>query len=465
MRTHIFIASIVVWLLSSAGYAGEPKKYNIIAIVTDDQARWAVGAYGNKEVITPNMDRLAKEGALFRNAFTATPVCSPSRAAYMTGKYGTQVGITDYISPAEGKRGVGLPNDAITWAQVLSQHGYFTALIGKWHLGDLPQFHPTKRGFGHFFGFVGGGTAPMNPAFEEGGSVKKFKGSETDILTDKAIDFLKQSKAKPFALCLHYRSPHAPYAPVPEVDSTPFKNLDPTIPSFKGLNPEHVKKLTREYYASVHSIDRNLGRLMQALEELGLAENTIIIFTSDHGYMIGHHGLLHKGNAAWIVGGVNGPRRPNMFDHSIQIPLIVRWPKVVRPGSNIDHFVSNIDTFPTVLGMLGVPAPKGYKHEGQDFAPILRGESVPWRGAVFGQYDLHNFALAYMRSIRTTKYHLVRHYFAENMNELFDLVEDPEELTNLYNNPDYREIRDQLQARLTEWMRSIDDPILAKEKK
>src|SRR6266545_1848194 len=120
----------------------KPKRYNLIAITTDDQGRWWVGAYGNREVRTPHMDRLAREGARFLNAFTATPVCSPSRATYLTGRYGTQVGITDWISPAEGERGVGLPQDALTWIEVLRRHGYVTGLIGKWHLGALPQFHP-----------------------------------------------------------------------------------------------------------------------------------------------------------------------------------------------------------------------------------------------------------------------------------------------------------------------------------
>src|SRR5437899_2279710 len=145
--------------------AGPPKRYNLIAIVTDDQGHWAVGANGNKDVKTPNMDKLAKQGARFINAFTATPVCSPSRASYFTGKWGTQVAITDWINLQEGTDGVGLPNDAITWAQVLQKHGYSTGLIGKWHLGSQAQFHPTKHGFDYFAGFLGGGNTPMNPTF------------------------------------------------------------------------------------------------------------------------------------------------------------------------------------------------------------------------------------------------------------------------------------------------------------
>jgi len=440
--------------------AGPPKRPNIIAIVTDDQGHWAVGAYGNKEVKTPNMDKLARQGARFLNAFTATPVCSPSRASYMTGKWGTQVRITDWISPAEAAAGVGLPGDVVTWMQVLQKHGYVTGLIGKWHLGALPQYHPTKHGFTEFAGFLGGGNTPMNPTFEVNGKDQKLQGPEPDVVVDHAIDFLKRNKDRPFALSVHFRAPHLPYGPVPKQDSEAFKDLDPTIPQVKGLDVDQVKKWTRDYYASVHSVDRNLGRLLEVLEELGLADNTIILFTSDHGYMIGHHGLHTKGNANWVLGGVTGPKRPNMFDLSMRVPLIVRWPGVVKPGTEVAELVSNIDTFASVLGMLRVPVPEKYHHQGMDWSPLLRGEKVKWRDAAFGQYDLHNGGLAYMRSIRTGRWNLVRHHFALGLDELYDLDNDPGELVNLYNNPKYQKVRDELLARLTAWQRSIDDPLL-----
>lgn len=459
----ISLASLAVALFAAAPAAasqGKAKKLNIIWIVTDDQAQWSIGAYGNKESRTPNMDRLAREGALFRNAFVATPVCSPSRASFMTGRYGTQVGITDWISPAEAQQGVGLPSDAMTFAEVLQRHGYVTGLIGKWHLGMQPQYHPTKRGFDHFFGFLGGGNTPMNPTLEVGGKDRKLKGSLPDLLMDDALDFIKKNKDRPFALGIHFRAPHLPYGPVPEQDSAPFKDLDPTIPKFPGLDVAKVKTWTRDYYASIHSVDRNLGRLLELLDQLGLRQNTIVLFTSDHGYMIGHHGLHTKGNAAWVAGGVNGPKRPNMFDLSMRVPLIVRWPGVVRAGTEIKHMVSNIDTFASVLGMLEVDSPAGYKQEGMDWSPLLRGKKIAWRDAVYGQYDLHNGGLAYMRSIHTGRWNLVRHHFANAMDELYDLEADPGELKNLYNSPAHRQIRDQLQERLTRWQQSIDDPIL-----
>jgi uncharacterized sulfatase len=380
----------------------------------------------------------------------------------MTGRYGTQVGITDWIAPVESDAGVGLPREAITWLEVLQKNGYVTALIGKWHLGGQPQFHPARRGFNHFFGFVGGGNTPMDPTLEADGKLTKLKGPLPDLLTDNALDFVKKNKDRPFALCLHFRAPHLPYGPVPEQDSAPFKDLDPTVPQAPGADIKKVKNWTRDYYASIHSVDRNLGRLLALLEELGLADNTIILFTSDHGYMIGHHGLHTKGNGFWIAGGVNGPKRPNMFETSITVPLLIRWPNVVKPGTQVKEMVSNIDTFSSVLGMLKAPMPPGYKQEGQDFSPLLRGQKVSWRDAVFGQYDLHNGGLAYMRMVRTSRWHLIRHHFTNGLDELYDLETDPDENRNLYNMPKYRDIRDDLQQRLTRWQVSIDDPIVGK---
>ena len=270
--------------------------------------------------------------------------------------------------------------------------------------------------------------------------------------------FVKEHQDQPFALLLHFREPHAPYGPVPPEDSAPFKDLDPTMPKFPGLDVAHVKQLTREYYASIHSVDRNLGRLLDQLDTLKLTGKTIVLFTSDHGYMIGHHGLWHKGNGGWITSSQKG-QRPNMFDDSMRVPLFVRWPGVVKPGTVIAEVVSNLDTFATVLGMLDVPVPKGTKQHGLDLTPLLKGQKVAWRDTLFGQYDLHNHGLAYMRMIRTNDWKLVRRYRAEKLDELYHLADDPGETRNLYENAKARPIRDQLQARLTDWMKSIDDPL------
>jgi uncharacterized sulfatase len=444
-------------------FGGDPDRLNIISIVTDDQAHWSIGAYGNRESRTPHMDRLAREGALFRNAFTATPVCSPSRATFMTGLYGTQVGITDWIAPVESDAGLGLPPETTTWPEVLQKNGYRTALLGKWHLGAKPQFHPTRHGFDHFFGFLGGGNTPLNPTLEMDGKETKLEGPLPDLLVDDAIRFVESNRSRPFALLVHFRAPHLPYGPVPDEDSAPFKDLDPTIPKSLGLDAAQVKKWTRDYYASIHSVDRNVGRLLDKLDALNLAGRTIVLFTSDHGYNIGHHGIHTKGNGIWVAGGVSGPKRPNMWDTSIRVPLIVRWPGVVKPGMEITEPVSNIDTFASMLGMLGVSVPDGVKQEGMDFSPLLRGQKVNWRDSIFGQYDLHNGGQANMRMIRTGEWKLVRHHFTNQLDELYDLQKDPDEAANLFNRPEHRAVRDLLQKKLTDWQRSISDPILERD--
>jgi arylsulfatase A-like enzyme len=445
---------------SRTGDVPKDRKWNIVSVVTDDQAAWSLGCYGNRESRTPNMDRIAREGARFLNAFVPTPVCSPSRAAFLTGRYATQVGITDWISPDEAGGGLGLRTEHTTWPAVLQKAGYTTALVGKWHLGMRPEYHPTRRGFNHFMGFVGGGNRPMGPTLEVEGKEKKLSGSLPDLLTDDAIQFVEGNKDRPFALLLHFRAPHLPYGPVPQQDSAPFKDLDPTVPRAPGADINQVKKWTRDYYASIHSVDRNLGRLMAKLDELKLSDHTIVLFSSDHGYNIGHHNLHTKGNAHWSAGGVRGPKRPNMYETSLRIPLLIRWPGIVKPGTTIPEPVTNLDTFASVLGMLGVPMPKGVRQEGADFSPLLRGSKVPWRDTTFGQYDLHNGGLAYMRMIRTPKWKLVRHHFANGLDELYDLENDPGETRNLYRVPRHRQTRDRLQEKLTAWMKSIDDPLL-----
>ncbi len=447
----------------SAAEINPGARPNLVAIVTDDQARWAMGLYGNKQIRTPNMDRIGKEGALFRNAFVVTPVCSPSRASYFSGRWPTQVGITDYLSPDESRAGLGL--GALIWPQVLRDNGYRTALIGKWHLGSKPQFHPTQKGFDLFCGFLVGGAKPMDPIVEIGGKDRQLQGPLPDLLTDRALEFIRENRAHPFALCLHFREPHLPYTPVSEIDSAPYRDIDPDVPTPRGGDARQIKQWHREYYASISAADRNIGRVLAELDKLGLAANTLVIFTSDHGYNNGRHGVETKGNGRWILGGVRGPTRPNMWDTSIRVPLVARWPAVIKPGSTYEDVVSHLDMFRSVLGALGIDVPKHIEKEadGIDFSPLFRGATIPRREALYGQYDLHNGGLAYMRMIRTDRYKYVRFYKAQGLDELYDLSADPDEEDDLLKGRD-RETRqpvvDELAKKLVRWQESIDDPVL-----
>ncbi len=431
-----------------------PLRLNIVSIVTDDQASWAMGAYGNPDARTPVLDRLAREGVVFRNAFVTTPVCSPSRVGFLTGRYGSELGITDWISPEEGAAGLGLPPGTPTWPAILRANGWRTALVGKWHLGRGPRSHPSAFGIDDFFGFLDGGNTPMDPTLEVGGREQALKGSLPDLVTDEAIRFLTEGRDQPFALLLHFREPHTPYGPVPEADAAALRGVDPGIPDVRGLDREQVKTWTREYLASVHSIDRNVGRLLEALDRLGLRDRTVVLFTSDNGYNIGHHALHTKGNGHWIAGGVTGPPRPNMFDTSLRVPLVVRGPGIPS-GREVGEAVTQLDTLPTVLGLLGVPLPTGLVQHGSDFSPLLRGETVPWRDTVFGEFDMHHYTLARMRMIRTARHKLVRYLGTSFQDELYDLSADPGETRNLYRSDTSRAVRADLEARLAEWRKGL----------
>jgi uncharacterized sulfatase len=437
---------------ASQGPAASPPRLNVASIVTDDQASWSVGAYGNADARTPVMDRLAREGVLFSNAFVTTPVCSPSRAGFLTGRYGTEVGIRDWISPAEAADGLGLPPGTTTWPALLRERGWRTALVGKWHLGR--RTHPLAFGFERFFGFLDGGNSPMNPILEVEGRERQLEGPLPDLVTDEAIRFVTDNREHPFALLLHFREPHLPYGPVPDVDASAVRGLEPAIPDVAGIDRAQVKAWTRDYLASVHAIDRNVGRLLDAIDRLGLTGRTVVLFTSDNGYNIGHHTLHTKGNGHWIAGGVAGPPRPNMFDTSLRVPLIVRGPGIAR-GREVPEMVTQLDTLPTVLAMLGVRPPAGLVQHGRDFSPLLRGETVPWRDTVFGEFDMHHYTLARMRMIRTTRYKLVRYLGTSYQDELYDLANDPGETRNLYRDDTARAVRQELDARLAEWRRGL----------
>lgn len=463
MQSRFSILSLLCLLLSTftAGAADKPR-WNIIAIVTDDQAAWTVGAYGNTDSKTPVQDKLAAEGALFVNSFVNTPVCSPSRASFLTGRNGTDFGITDWITMNESSWGIGLPPGTPTWASVLKSAGYQTALIGKWHLGNTPDHQPTQFGYDYFYGIPDGGSASKNPKWQVNGEKKVIKGFTADITGDEAVRWLTEHKDGPFALSVHFREPHLPWSPLADEDYAPFKNLQPKMPQLKFLDQVWMADRYRLYYGSIHSADRNVGKLLAKLDQLKLADRTIVLFTGDNGYSIGQHGIFMKGNGEWVAGGVHGPKVPNMYEESLRVPLIIRWPGVVKPGTRVEQMVSNIDMFKSIPGMLGVPVPDDVKQDGRDFSPILRGETVEWRDAIFGQYDLHNAGIAFMRSIHTSDWKLVRHHMCYGDNEMYNLKDDPNENKNLYYNkdPQVREMRDKLQARLTEWQQSINDPVL-----
>lgn len=473
---------LILLLLISVDVYGQKKKPNILFIYTDDQAQWTIGASGNHQAHTPNIDRLAEEGAYLKNSFVTTPVCSPARATLMTGRYASELGISDFIAQPghrlyDPDKEIGLDPSTITFAEVLSDAGYTTGLIGKWHLGDWTndssnKYHPTNHGYDYFMGLTGGGTSPVNPPLEKDGKVQTFEGLTTDILTDEAIEFLKENSEQPFLLNVHYRAPHSAWLPVAETDWEPYRNLDPKIPNpdYPDLDIERVKRMTREYLASVSGIDRNVGRLLHTLDMLQIADNTIVIFTSDHGYTMGHNGIYHKGNGIWVTNSlppkhpnIEQRYRPNLYDQSLRVPTIVRWPGVVESGIFISETISDLDWFPTLLEMTDTKTSEDKIVRGQSIVPLLK-EKKPdyWNNEFYSEYDMINYAQSYMRSYRTEDWKLVRDFKNPERDELYHIAKDPEENINLIydSRQSIKNKIDELDSKIKETMNQIDDTLL-----
>lgn len=455
-------------LLAFACPATSLGRPSFVFLYADDQAAWTVGAMGNAQSRTPNIDRLYAEGVALSNAFTTTPVCSPSRAGLMASRYGTELGITDYLTSST-EAAKGLDPNLPTWPKLLQDAGFRTGFVGKWHLGSLDTFLPTNYGYDSFFGFRSGASISKDPKVERDGRLQVVRGFTPDILTDEAIRFIRSAAGNgPFLLSLHFWAPHANTAnrtpdgdrtwlPLSEADWSPFRNLDVTLPqpNYPDLDVPRARRMLAEYLGSVASLDRNLGRLLKVLDELDIADDTVVVFTSDHGYNLGHNGIWHKGNGRWLLKS-NRESRSNMFDHSIRVPAVVRWPSRFGAATRVEGVVLNLDWFPTLLDMAGVSVPAGAGLRGESFLPLLEGERVPWRDSFYGEYvQLHQEQLD-QRMWRTPRWKLVR-ASEPGRDELYDLAADPDERHNLIDarRPEVQEAVSRLDAALRERMDEI----------
>lgn len=465
---------LLLLLVSSGGLAAD--RPNILFIVTDDQAEWATGVTDpHHNAITPHMDRLMRTGARLTNVHADTPVCSPARTTLMTGQYGSEFGITDWIHPRKEKE-LGVPPDVVMWPELLQEAGYYTGLVGKWHLGIQDRHHPTNNGFDYFMGHRAGGWSTEDPRLENNGEYQDFKGLNTDILGDHVMNFLTRADKKdaPFLMCWHKRAPPGSWLPVSDADWAPYADpYDPVIPNpdYPHLDVERVKRSTREYLASVRGVDRNMGRVMDLLEKRGMKENTVVIFLSDHGYNVGHHGIFYKGNAFWMLNEVppsateNVPdkRRPNMWDTSLQVPAAVRWPGVIEPGSRVEETITFLDFFSTLLAIANADHPEDATDRGRIFLPLLKGKKVPdWDNSFYGEYSMHHGANTHMRMYRTKRWKLVRDVLNPERDELYDLRNDPKETNNLIDSRrgTVRDAIERLHRKIIERMKTIDDPAL-----
>jgi choline-sulfatase len=423
----------------SGSRAKAAKKTNIVFILTDDHGAWAVNAYGCGDIRTPNLDRLAAGGARFTRAYACTPVCSPSRMTYFTGKLPCHHGVQDWLlsdelREPEPRRYL---DGQTTFSELLARNGYTLGQCGKWHMGGDEH---AQAGFTSWSCVPGGGSNYRDAVFIRDGRRVETRGFKDDFTGDYAIEFIEQNRDRPFCLYTAFYSPHIPYDYQPEEDRKPYLGSRfPCLPE-EPLHPWATNGCKNQlavpnrklaYHALVTAMDRNVGRIVRRLEELRLRENTVLVFTADQGHCSGHHGLWGKGNATLPL---------NMYEESLHIPLIWNHPGRIRPGQVLSPMVSSYDFFPTLLDYAGVEAPPDPKRVGRSYAGFLRGRPPAWRNEVYFEYE-------YVRGVRTGNLKYVER--AENWpSELFDLESDPGERRNVIDDPHQARQLAGLRARL-----------------
>jgi arylsulfatase A-like enzyme len=470
---------------------------NIVFIFTDDHSYQTFSAYDDRYLQTPNLDRIANEGALFSNSFVTNSICAPSRAVILTGKHSHLNGQLDNV--------IRFDSSQVTFPKLLQHAGYQTAIVGKWHLKSRPT------GYDHFEVLIGQGNY-YNSDFIENGEKVRSEGYVTDVITDKSIDWLeKRNKEKPFCLQVQHKATHRIWMPdttlfeefagrefpIPETffddysgrlaaaqqEMSIAKDMDlvwdnkmldpeaeietrlrnayanrmygrmnpaqkaswdahyqPVIDQFKkaGLTGQELaiwkyQRYMQDYLACVRSLDNNIGRLMQYLEETGLAENTLVVYTSDQGFYMGEHGWFDK---------------RFMYEESLRTPLVMRYPGKIDSGTRIDAMVQNLDHAPTILDFAGAAIPEDM--QGLSMKPLLENKETPWRTSVYYHYyeypGAHSVKKHY--GIRTDRYKLIHFYDDIDTWELYDLEQDPDEMKNLFEQEGYEAITADLKTEL-----------------
>jgi arylsulfatase A-like enzyme len=455
---------------------------NILFVFTDDHASHAISAYGSKLNQTPNIDRLAKEGMIFRNCFVGNSICAPSRATILTGKHTHQNGQIDNRVTFDGSQQ--------TFPKLLRNVGYQTAIVGKWHLKSEPT------GFDFWKVLVGQGPY-YNPPLRTPEGVVNYTGYTTDILTDITLDWLQEKRdpSKPFMLMYQHKAPHREWAPgpdhlhtyddvtmpephtlfddykgrttaagkqemtisehmndrdlklvppgnlTPEQLSTWLAAYEPKNDAFRAANLQGAdlvrwkyQRYIKDYLRSIASVDDNLGRVLDYLDKAGLAKNTVVIYNSDQGFYLGDKGWFDK---RW------------MYEESFRAPLLVRWPGMVDPGAENKDLVQNIDFASTFLEIAGARVPDDL--QGRSLVPLLKGSKpTNWRKSLY--YHYYEYPAVHMvqrhYGVRTGRYKLI-HYYPIGEWEMFDLLKDPFEMKNLYKAPEYQDEIAELKTELT----------------
>ena len=450
---------------------------NILFIMSDDHASHAISSYGSRINQTPNLDRIADGGMILQNCFCVNSICTPSRANILTGKHSHLNGVKTLSDPLDGR----IPNVA----KMLQADGYQTAMVGKWHLGHGGNADPT--GFDYWNVLPGQGLY-HDPVMLEPDGEKTHKGYTTDIITDFSLEWLQnRDKARPFFMMCHHKAPHRPWdsdvkhadmfededVPMPDNFFDDYENrsnaakdakmrvfghmserdlkIDTLGPPPEGLSEEELanwqyQRYIKEYLRCVASIDDNVGRMLDYLDAEGIADDTIVIYTSDQGFFLGDHGWYDK---------------RFMYEESLRMPFLVRYPREIQPGSSCDAMALNIDFAETWLDYAGLSIPEDM--QGTSLRPLFNDDTPDdWRTSMYYRYWMHlthHYVPAHY-GIRTDRYKLI-YYYGEALGttgsidepkapewELFDLEKDPNEMCSVYDDPAYADIVTELTAEL-----------------
>lgn len=387
MHTRKFLTAAGLGLASLSLHGANP---NLVVIMTDDQGYADVGFNGAKDIRTPHLDALAEEGVIFTNAYVTYPVCGPSRAGFITGRYQQRFGFERNPQYQPGDANMGLPLSEQTLADVLGQVGYRSGIIGKWHLGAHPELHPLSRGFDFFYGHLGGGHQYFQEALTIRDSMRAKNESDsyrtwllrnhepeqinkylTDVFSDEAVGFIERNRERPFFLFLAYNAPH-----------TPMQASQEYLRRYPGIKDEK----RRTYAAMVSAVDDGVGRVMAALKTAGIDDNTIVVFLSDNGGPTSANASDNKPLRGF---------KSDVWEGGWRVPFAMRWPAKLQAGTRFDKPVSSMDIMATIVGLTGAPIAPERPLDGVNLMPFLSGENsgTPHDAIYLRKWDQQRYAV------------------------------------------------------------------------
>lgn len=438
---------------------------NIIVIVSDDHRYDFMSFFRERPELsgntpsfleTPNMDKMANNGAHIKDAFVTTSLCSPSRASILTGLFSHKHKVVDNTAP--------VPDDITFFPQYLQQAGYETAMIGKWHMGESTDV--PRKGFDKWISFTGQGVY-YDPLFNIDGEHVQREGYITDLLTDYAVDWINQEREKPFFLYLSHKAVHSEFEPAKR-HLGKYENEKINYPASMANTEENYKNkpdwvkaqrnswhgvdylyqgaiefdpFYKRYCETLLGVDDSIGTLFETLKEKEMLDSTFVLYLGDNGFCLGEHGLIDK---------------RQMYEESIRIPMLAHCPEIIKQGSTINGMIQNIDIAPTVMELAGLEKPEYM--DGESFLPLLKGEEIKWRDEIYYEYFWERpFPhTPTVFGIRTDKYKYMTYHGIWDIDELYDIENDPKEMYNLINDKEHQEIIKALRDKVYTWLETTN---------